>query len=167
MEDLTHGIPCDSLAHGSMSGGIVQRRLVPSDGLPYSDAMYRLCFHRDFPARHHLVGGDWGAENSLHGHVYRIEWELRGAELDRHGFLVDLVDVERALGSILERYKDAVLNELPEFRGENPSLERFAAILWDRLSAALPAGTQSSVRLWEDSLAWAGYEPHGHDRKKE
>ena len=149
MEDLTHGIPCDSLAHGSMSGGIVQRRLVPSDGLPYSDAMYRLCFHRDFPARHRLVGGDWGAE------------------LDRHGFLVDLVDVERALGSILERYKDAVLNELPEFRGENPSLERFAAILWDRLSAALPAGTQSSVRLWEDSLAWAGYEPHGHDRKKE
>jgi 6-pyruvoyltetrahydropterin/6-carboxytetrahydropterin synthase len=120
--------------------------------------MYRLCFQREFGARHRLVGGDWGAENSLHGHAYKVEWELRAASLDSHGFLVDLVDVERALGSIIERYRDAVLNELPEFEGENPSLERFAAILWSRLSAFLPAGTASAVRLWEDTSAWAGYE---------
>lgn len=136
----------------------MQRRLVPAEGLPYSDAMYRLCFQREFPARHRLVGGDWGAENSLHGHLYKVEWELSGAKLDRHGFLVDLVDVERALGSIIDRYRDAVLNELPEFKGENPSLERFAAILWARLASALPEGTAGAVRLWEDSLAWAGYE---------
>jgi 6-pyruvoyltetrahydropterin/6-carboxytetrahydropterin synthase len=144
----------------------VQRRLVPADGLSYSDAVYRLCFMREFPARHRLVGGDWGAENFLHGHLYRVEWELSGAKLDRHGFLVDLVDVERALGAIIERYRDAVLNELSEFSGENPSLERFAAILWDRLSSALPGAAASTVRLWEDSLAWAGYE-HGPDGMKE
>jgi 6-pyruvoyltetrahydropterin/6-carboxytetrahydropterin synthase len=123
--------------------------------------MYRLCFQREFPARHRLVGGDWGAENSLHGHAYRIEWELKRDTLDSHGFLVDLVDVEKALGSVIGRYRDAVLNELPEFEGENPSLERFAAILWGRLSASLPAGTVSAVRLWEDSDAWAGYEQPG------
>jgi 6-pyruvoyltetrahydropterin/6-carboxytetrahydropterin synthase len=129
--------------------------------------MYRLCFQREFPARHRLVGGDWGPENSLHAHAYRIEWELQGATLDPHGFLVDLVDVERALASVIERYRDAVLNELAEFEGQNPSLERFASILWNRLSASLPAGLESAVRLWEDSSAWAGYAQPGPGTKRE
>jgi 6-pyruvoyltetrahydropterin/6-carboxytetrahydropterin synthase len=121
--------------------------------------MYRLCFQREFTARHRLVGGDWGAENTLHGHSYRIEWELRGSELDQHGYLVDLVEVERALVSVSERYSGAVLNTLPEFASQNPSLERFARILWERLSAVLPKGVQCAVRLWENPAAWAGYEP--------
>lgn len=121
--------------------------------------MYRLCFRSEFTARHRLVGGDWGAENRLHGHPYRLEWELAAASLDEHGFLVDLVDVERALDGVMQRYRDAVLNDLPEFGVGNPSLERFARVLWDRLSAALPPGIASSVRLWENEAAWAGYEP--------
>ena len=121
--------------------------------------MYRLCFRSEFTARHRLVGGDWGAENQLHGHPYRLEWELAAASLDEHGFLVDLVDVERALDGVMQRYRDAVLNDLPEFGAGNPSLERFARVLWDRLSAALPPGIASSVRLWENEAAWAGYEP--------
>jgi 6-pyruvoyltetrahydropterin/6-carboxytetrahydropterin synthase len=120
--------------------------------------MYRLCLHGSFTARHRLVGGDWGAENSPHPHAYRIEWELRGNTLDRHGYLVDLVEVERSLGEVVERYRGAMLNELPEFAGANPSLERFVKVLWDRLSAALPAGTACAVRLWESDTAWAGYE---------
>jgi 6-pyruvoyltetrahydropterin/6-carboxytetrahydropterin synthase len=128
--------------------------------------MYRLCLQREFSARHRLVGGDWGAENSLHGHTYRIEWELSRASLDSHGFLVDLVDVERALASIIQRYRGAVLNELPEFEEGNPSLERFAAILWKRLSATVPDGTASAVRLWEDASAWAGYEQPRHGAQR-
>lgn len=120
--------------------------------------MYSLCFQREFTARHRLVGGDWGAENTLHGHSYRVEWELRAQELDAHGFLVDLVDVEKSLVAVSERYSGAVLNDLPEFESQNPSLERFARILWDRLSAALPDGMHSAVRLWENDSAWAGYE---------
>lgn len=120
--------------------------------------MYRLCFQREFTARHRLVGGDWGPENELHSHPYRVEWELRAPDLDAHGFLVDLVDVERALAGVVERYRGAVLNELPEFGSENPSLERFARLLWERLSPALPRGMASDVRLWEGSSAWAGYE---------
>ena len=122
------------------------------------NAMYRLCFQREFTARHRLVGGDWGAENDLHGHDYRVEWELRSTRLDVHGFLVDLVDVERSLLSVSERYSGALLNDLPEFESQNPSLERFARILWERLSGSLPAGILSAVRLWESSSAWAGYE---------
>ncbi len=120
--------------------------------------MYRLCFQREFSARHFLVGGDWGAENTPHSHHYRIEWELRAPGLDGHGYLVDLVDVERGLGDVLGRYSDALLNDLPEFEGKNPSLERFVKLLWERLSASLPRGVSSAVRLWENPSAWAGYE---------
>ena len=123
--------------------------------------MYRLCFQRDFTARHYLVGGDWGAENRPHAHDYRLEWELRAPELDVHGYLADLVDVERALGSVLSRYEGALLNDLPEFAGQNPSLEHFARALWERLAASLGSGTgrSSAVRLWENRQAWASYEP--------
>jgi 6-pyruvoyltetrahydropterin/6-carboxytetrahydropterin synthase len=120
--------------------------------------MYRLCFTRAFSARHALVGGDWGAENDVHSHAYRIEWELRGAGLDGHGYLLDLVQVERGLDSVLRRYTGALLNDLPEFAGANPSLERFAKVLWDKLSAALPAGLACAVRVWENESAWASYE---------
>ena len=120
--------------------------------------MYRLCLQRDFSARHRLVGGDWGAESDLHPHDYRIEWELRADVLDHHGFLVDLLDVERSLTEVVERYRDALLNDLPEFADANPSLERFVKVLWERLAASLPPAIQCAVRLWENESAWAGYE---------
>ncbi len=120
--------------------------------------MYNLCFQRAFTARHALIGGDWGAENKEHAHSYRIEWELRASCLDRHGYLVDLVEVERSLDGALKRYSGACLNELPEFADVNPSLERFAKVLWDLLSASLPAGVECAVRVWENESAWAGYE---------
>ncbi len=121
--------------------------------------MYRLCLKRQFTARHRLVGGDWGAENELHSHPYRVEWELSAPKLDAHGYLVDLVEVERELDEAVGLYADAVLNELPEFGDGNPSLERFARILWERLSPSLPLGVRSAIRLWESPSAWAGYEP--------
>jgi len=120
--------------------------------------MYRLCFRRDFTARHFLVGGDWGAENAPHPHDYRLEWELSAEELDPHGYLVDLVEVERELGGVVERYRGALLNDLPEFAGRNPSLERFARAIWERVSGALRRDAQSRVRLWENEEAWASYE---------
>jgi 6-pyruvoyltetrahydropterin/6-carboxytetrahydropterin synthase len=143
--------------HGT-TGAPIRQRLVEPEHLSYTDAMYRLCFQREFTAQHRLVGGDWGAENELHSHPYKVEWELRSPALDAHGYLVDLVNVERALVSAVARYGGAVLNDLPEFENQNPSLERFARILWERLSFELPAGIQGAVRLWESSAAWAGFE---------
>jgi 6-pyruvoyltetrahydropterin/6-carboxytetrahydropterin synthase len=133
--------------------------LAGPERLPYNGRMYKLCFQREFTARHRLVGGDWGAENELHAHPYRVEWELRSSTLDAHGYLVDLVDVERALVEAIGRYGGAVLNDLPEFGDQNPSLERFARILWERLSPSLPAHIQGAVRLWENTNAWAGFQP--------
>ena len=121
--------------------------------------MYQLCLQRDFDARHYLIGGDWGAENTEHGHPYRIEWILEAEELDRHGYLVDLVDVERHLEASLQVYRGRVLNDLPEFEGMNPSLENFARLLATRLADGVREERLAAhtVRLWEGPTAWASF----------
>ncbi|HRO58151.1 MAG TPA: 6-carboxytetrahydropterin synthase [Burkholderiaceae bacterium] len=120
--------------------------------------MYRLAITRDFIAQHFLIGGDWGAENHRHSHHYKLQVRLRGSTLDRHGYLCDIVELERVLDEVLGRYRDRTLNELAPFAGLNPSLERFAKILHDELLARLDLRDASmAVRLWENERDWAAY----------
>ncbi len=121
--------------------------------------MYTLTVIRDFIANHYLIGGDWGAENQPHAHHYRLEVILSGQELDQHGYLVDIVAVEAALDELIARYRDALLNDLPEFAGLNPSLEHFARILCQSLVERIQAPNLDgvAVKLWEHETAWAMY----------
>jgi len=122
--------------------------------------MYELGIKRDFIARHFLIGGNWGPENFPNSHHYVLELQLEGKELDQHGYLVDIVDVEKHLDEIVNYYKDQMLNEKPEFAGLNPSIENFAEILATSLSERIKATNISEVKvvLWENQSAWAAYE---------
>jgi 6-pyruvoyltetrahydropterin/6-carboxytetrahydropterin synthase len=122
-------------------------------------AMYSLGLRREFVAQHFLVGGNWGAENELHRHEYRIEVRIESNSLDPHGFIVDLVDLEARLDGMIARYREKTLNEFPEFKGLNPSLEHFARILCQDLASGLESDNLYAfqVRLWEDDTAWAAY----------
>lgn len=121
--------------------------------------MYTLAVRRDFIARHFLVGGDWGPENFPNAHHYLLELRLEGQSLDQHGYLCDIVDVERHLDEIVGEYKDQMLNEKPEFAGLNPSLEHFARILAEALNERIQAPNVTALRvvLWENERAWAAY----------
>lgn len=121
--------------------------------------MYTVAVRREFIARHFLIGGDWGRENDPHAHHYIAEIRIESAALDKHGYLVDIVDIETTLNAIVERYRDSLLNELPEFEGLNPSIEHFSRILCERMLAGIrPPGTGTiSVRLWENESCWAGW----------
>ena len=122
--------------------------------------MYRVAVRRQFVAQHFLIGGDWGAENERHSHVYIVELELAGAALDRHNFLVDIVEIEKQLDAACAYYRDQTLNTLPEFENTNPSVELFAQRLAERLNAMIPAQNirNLTVRVWENDIAWAAYE---------
>ena len=87
--------------------------------------MYTVAVKRDFVAQHYLVGGDWGPENDLHSHHYAIELQLEGTELDQHGYLVDIVDIETNLEALVEEYRDQTLNDLPAFEGLKPLYRAF------------------------------------------
>ncbi len=121
--------------------------------------MYTTAVKRDFVAQHFLIGGDWGAENQWHSHHYQIEVQLQGATLDRHGYLVDIVDIERALNELVAYFRDKTLNELPEFAGLNPSLEHFTRIFAHAFAQRIHAPNLSSlmVTIWENDIAWSAY----------
>jgi len=121
--------------------------------------MYTVAVKRDFVAQHFLIGGDWGAENQWHSHHYYVEIQLEGETLDKHGYLVDIVDIEAQLEKIVAYYKDKTLNDLPEFEGLNPSIEHFSRILCLTLAERIQAETLRfvTVKLWENEIAWASY----------
>jgi 6-pyruvoyltetrahydropterin/6-carboxytetrahydropterin synthase len=121
--------------------------------------MYTLSVRREFIARHFLIGGNWGAENFPHSHHYLLEVQLEGRELNEHGYLVDIVDVEKILDELVIYYKDQMLNEKPEFAGLNPSLENVARILCTSLGERIKAGNLSAIKvvLWEHESAWASF----------
>jgi 6-pyruvoyltetrahydropterin/6-carboxytetrahydropterin synthase len=122
--------------------------------------MYTLGVKREFIARHFLIGGDWGPENFPNSHHYILELRLEGRELDQHGYMVDIVDVEKHLDEIVNYYKEQMLNDKPEFAGLNPSIENFARILASSLSERIKGEniTALKVVLWETESAWAAYE---------
>jgi 6-pyruvoyltetrahydropterin/6-carboxytetrahydropterin synthase len=121
--------------------------------------MYTVAVKRSFVAQHYLIGGDWGAENERHSHHYQVEVRLEGRTLDRHGYLVDIVEIERSLAALVDGYRDRTLNDLPEFAGLNPSLEHFARLLCQQLNDRISAAnlTAVTVVLWENDIAWAAY----------
>jgi 6-pyruvoyltetrahydropterin/6-carboxytetrahydropterin synthase len=121
--------------------------------------MYAISLKRDFIAQHYLIGGDWGAENQKHSHHYQVEVTLEGDSLDRHGYLVDIVDLERNFEALLARYQDCTLNELDEFAGLNPSIEHFSRILCESFATSLQADNIQTVniKIWENDIAWASY----------
>ena len=121
--------------------------------------MYTLGVRRDFIARHYLIGGDWGAENLPNSHRYVLELQLEGPQLDSHGYLCDIVDVDTSLEQTLRLFREKMLNDLPEFEGLNPSIEHFARILATSLNERIKAENIARLRvvLWESDGAWAGY----------
>jgi len=122
--------------------------------------MYTLGVRRDFIARHFLIGGDWGPENYPNSHHYILELQLEGSELDQHGYLCDIVDIEKHLDNVVDYYKEQLLNDKPEFSGLNPSIEHFARILATSLSERITEKniTALKVVLWENETAWAAYQ---------
>jgi 6-pyruvoyltetrahydropterin/6-carboxytetrahydropterin synthase len=115
---------------------------------------------REFVAQHYLTVPDpEPPEGEVHSHRFTLEIEFAGDSLGEYGYLVDINEVEALLDDIEERYRDTLLNDLPEFEGRNPSVEQFARIVCGRFCESLADENLSgvTVRTWEDDLAWASY----------
>ncbi|AFK19059.1 6-carboxytetrahydropterin synthase [Haloferax mediterranei ATCC 33500] len=122
--------------------------------------MYRVSVQRDLIAQHYLTVPNPGPEGELHSHAFTVEVELSGPELNEYGYLVDIDDVKAALDATLSRYRDETMNDLVEFSGQNPSVERFAREVCTQFieAASLETPERVSVRIWEDDVASATYE---------
>lgn len=120
--------------------------------------MYELKVITDFAAAHQLRNFRGQCEK-LHGHNWRIEVILSGDRLNQAGLLIDFKDVKTAANKILEDLDHSYLNDLPQFKNENPSSENIAAYLFKRLSGELNTShlKVTKVTAWESDSACASY----------
>lgn len=121
--------------------------------------MYEVGVNARFEAAHRLVG-DFGPATRMHGHTYRLEAAVRGAELRPDGTLFDITALQGAVAALVAdlHYRD--LGEVPELAEVNTTVEHVAGYCWRRLAAAL-AGMGLAhlvVRVWENPGAYSAYD---------
>lgn len=72
----------------------------------------------------------------LHGHSFRVEIHVRGEPGADTGWVMDFAELKAAFQPLYEQLDHHYLNEVPGL--ENPTSERLAAWVWERLAPALP-----------------------------
>ncbi|WP_108978132.1 6-carboxytetrahydropterin synthase QueD [Leptospira ryugenii] len=91
-----------------------------------------------FEAAHYLPNVPEGHKcRRMHGHSFRFSVCLKG-QIDSHtGWLMDFADLKSVVKPIIEKDLDHyVLNEVKGL--ENPTSEKLAVWLWNRLKPELP-----------------------------
>lgn len=72
----------------------------------------------------------------VHGHSFRGQVAVRGPVDPHSGWVMDFADLRRAVEPLVDRLDHYMLNEIEGL--ENPTSERLAIWIWDRLTPALP-----------------------------
>ena len=122
--------------------------------------MFEVTIEQTFAAGHALRNYHGKCEN-VHGHNYRCQVTLEGAELDHTGLLMDFVALKKTLQSVIDRLDHQWLNDLPPFDVLNPSAENIAKYIYDEVNKGIGQADVrlGSVRLWETDTSSATYRP--------
>lgn len=122
--------------------------------------MYETTVSVAFVAQHYLTVPDPGPEGVPHSHRYEVELTFSGSELNEYDYLVDIDNVEAVLSALADRYRDELLNDRPEFEGANPSVERFARVIFEAVTERVDDETVTglAVTVREDDVASGAYE---------
>ena len=120
--------------------------------------MFRVTITKSFSAAHVLkeIGGKC---EELHGHNFKVEVTVSSKKLNDEGILIDFRVLKGWTMEILEDLDHKYLNDLPQFKGANPSSEIVAKHIFDRLSVkALPLKIKvDEVVVWESDNARVAY----------
>jgi 6-pyruvoyltetrahydropterin/6-carboxytetrahydropterin synthase len=72
----------------------------------------------------------------LHGHSFRVDLVVSGKPDPRTGWIMDFAEIKAAFGPLHARLDHHYLNEVEGL--ENPTSERLATWIWERLKPGLP-----------------------------
>jgi 6-pyruvoyl-tetrahydropterin synthase len=129
--------------------------------------MYSVNVRDHFMIAHSFRGEVFGPAQRLHGATYVVDLELRRAELDADGVVVDIALAIDVLRSVLGELNLRNLDDDPAFKGKNTTTEFMARVIFDRVDARIAKGelgphagglSSMRVRLNESHVAWAAYE---------
>jgi 6-pyruvoyltetrahydropterin/6-carboxytetrahydropterin synthase len=98
--------------------------------------VWEIAVEAAFRAQHKLRGVP-----RSHGHMHTHRWTvraiLRARTLTRSGWVLDFQEASDALARVIKPYEDRFLNELSPFDSVNPTREKIARFLAERLAAEL------------------------------
>ncbi len=105
-------------------------------------------------AAHRLTAVPQGHKcGRLHGHSIRVEVHVSGEPDPGTGWVCDFAEIKQAFQPIYEQLDHNYLNDLPGL--ENPTSERLARWVWERLAPVLPG--LSRIVIHETCTAGATY----------
>lgn len=109
----------------------------------------------DFFSSAHFLRDYKGKCEAIHGHNYKVEVSLKSNELQKNGILIDFTDLKKDLKEILRYLDHKNLNDLEEFKTENPTSENIAKFIFDKMKQKYKI--VSKVRIWETEKQYAEY----------
>jgi len=122
--------------------------------------MYKLIIKSNFSSAHQLRHYRGKCEN-LHGHNWNIEVILLSESLDKTGMAIDFHEAESIISKVISKFDHAYLNDLKEFKKDNPTTEHIARVIHEKLAPlfAEKKVTVSEVGVWESDKCGAYYKP--------
>jgi len=126
--------------------------------------MFELKVKTRFAGAHQLTMVGQKCEN-LHGHNWKVEVCVAGKKLNSAGVLADFGDIKKAVRKVVDGELDhKFLNELDIFKNIQPTSERIAVYIADRVQAFLDENQSEKIRVskvmaWESDDACATYFP--------
>ena len=120
--------------------------------------MFEICVEHTFAAGHALRNYHGKCEN-VHGHNYRVQVAIEGADVDENGLLHDFADLKKRLRHTSEYLDHQFINDLKPFDEINPSAENIAKYIYDDIQKDLKDVALSWVKVWETDTSFAVYRP--------
>jgi 6-pyruvoyltetrahydropterin/6-carboxytetrahydropterin synthase len=89
----------------------------------------------------------------MHGHTWKVEVVVCGDVLDGVGLLTDFKVLKAKLKEVAMPLDHVVLNDLPAFKGINPSTENLARHIYRALGPKCAPLRLKQVQVWESDTA--------------
>jgi 6-pyruvoyltetrahydropterin/6-carboxytetrahydropterin synthase len=122
--------------------------------------MYRIAKEIVFRAGHSLRFGQ-DRQEEPHKHDWRIRAEVESVDLPADGLVMDFEELGQLLYQVVEPLTQVeMLNELSAFANQNPTTERLARYVYEKLQILVPETVQlREVVVWEREDSRASYRP--------
>jgi len=123
-----------------------------------ANKMYEVTIIKSFSAAH-LLSEIGGKCEELHGHNFKVEVTVGAPDLNSEGILIDFRLVKKWLKDILDQMDHQHLNDLPFFKGINPSSENIACFVYKEMQARVTEVKVKvlCVKVWESDTAAVTY----------
>ena len=122
--------------------------------------MYSVTVRDHMMIAHSFRGAVFGPAQQLHGATYVVDVEMRRAEVDADGIVVDIGLAIDALKRVLGELNYRNLDDEAAFAGRNTTTEFLARTVFDRLAGAIQKGELGESARGIESLRVTLNESH-------